>query len=402
MDMVLLIIIYLILSAASLAVFICLMKEISPEEAKLPKWGSLMAVLCGIGFCFPLAGSLIPDGPACWFFNRWGNIYLGFAVYFFGPLLGLGAVSLIMQKMVLRGRRLTNPQTGKRIMRMFFCGVLILSFGLNVYGFFKARRVEVTRYEMEDASFPAGQTLRIVFISDLHISVNSSLSHMREMAERINEQDADVVLIGGDIITSSFKAMGPRDKYREILKGIQAKYGVYGVYGNHDVEEPLLGGFSYMLPQKARRSPEFTEFLKDCGFRMLEDETVVLPELGGLVIAGRKDGDKQGDGTAGRAPAAALLKDVDAAAPLILLEHEPVELDTLSEYGIDLCLCGHTHNGQIFPGNYVVRLFAEQSYGQKDWDGCRVIVSSGVGFYGSPIRVGTISEIVVIDISGGE
>lgn len=359
-----------------------------------------MPILCGIGFCFPLAGSLIPDGPVCWFFNRWGNIYLGFAVYFFGPLLVLGAVSLFMQKLVIRGRRGQKQQAGKRIMRLVFGGMLILSLGLNVYGFFKARRVEVTHYEVENASLADGQTLRIVFISDLHISVNFSLSHMREMVERINEQDADVVLVGGDIITSSFKAMGPQEKYKEILKGIQAKYGIYGVYGNHDVEEPLLGGFSYVRPERARRSPEFTEFLKDCGFRMLEDETVLLPELGGLVIAGRKDDDKPGDGTTDRAPLTALLKNVDTAAPLILLEHEPVELDTLGEYGIHLCLCGHTHNGQIFPGNYVVRLFAKQAYGQKDWNGCPVIVSSGVGFYGCPIRVGTISEIVAIDMTG--
>ena len=82
---------------------------------------------------------------------------------------------------------------------------------------------------------------------------------------------------------------------------------------------------------------------------------------------------------------------------ILLLQHEPTDLEELDEYGIDLAVSGHTHDGQIFPGNIVSRIKGPQSYGLKKWGDADVIVTSGVGYYGPPIRVATISEIVVID-----
>ena len=70
----------------------------------------------------------------------------------------------------------------------------------------------------------------------------------------------------------------------------------------------------------------------------------------------------------------------------------------LSEQGVELAVCGHTHDGQIFPGNLIVRLLSEQAYGLRMCDDTAVVVTGGVGFYGPPIRVGTISEITVIDL----
>ncbi|MBQ9592406.1 MAG: metallophosphoesterase, partial [Lachnospiraceae bacterium] len=118
----------------------------------------------------------------------------------------------------------------------------------------------------------------------------------------------------------------------------------------------------------------------------------------GLILAGRRDESRPGDGIRERASLAGLLAGTDPASPILLLEHEPAELTHLSDYGIDLAVSGHTHDGQIFPGNLVVRLFADQSYGLRKWNDTQVLVTSGVGFYGPPIRVGTISEIVVIDL----
>lgn len=389
---------YIVFVCASLTALHFLLRDISRNTGKQPRWGTVFLVLCGIGFCFSPLGTLIQDGPAGWFFHRMGNVFLGFVLYFFGPLLMLGICALFFQRPVFGNAAPEKIRAGKRCARVIFCVLLLLSVCLNIYGSFKARKVEVTHYEVRSGKLAKERPFRIVFISDLHISVNSTPRHMREMADRINEQEADLVLVGGDLITSSFGAMGSPEVYREILSDIHARYGIYGVYGNHDVEEPLFCGFPAKDPSRAFRSQAFEEFLKACGFHMMEDESVIIPELGGLVIAGREDRDKSGEGTVGRVSVGELVRDVEETAPLILLEHEPDDLEELHEYGIDLCLCGHTHNGQIFPGNYTARLFAPQTYGQKDWDGTQVIVSSGVGFFGPPIRIGTISEIVVIDV----
>ena len=139
-------------------------------------------------------------------------------------------------------------------------------------------------------------------------------------------------------------------------------------------------------------------FIKDCGWTILNDEVVRLPELNDLVIAGRRDEAKPGEGVMERMTLDELLKDVDTEEPLLLLEHEPYELDTMGEKGVDLSVSGHTHDGQIFPGNVFVRIKDPQSYGIKTWGKAIQVVTSGVGFYGPPIRVGTISEIVVIDL----
>ena len=138
-------------------------------------------------------------------------------------------------------------------------------------------------------------------------------------------------------------------------------------------------------------------FLISCGWELLTDEVVNVPKLGNLVIAGRRDEKRPGDGVKVRATLDELLKDVPKEDPVILLEHEPSDLPNMDKYGIDLVVSGHTHDGQIFPGNIVTRIMSDQAYGMKEWGSTTSVVTSGVGFYGPPLRVGTISEIVVIN-----
>jgi predicted MPP superfamily phosphohydrolase len=139
-------------------------------------------------------------------------------------------------------------------------------------------------------------------------------------------------------------------------------------------------------------------WVKDCGWKLLTDEVTRIPELNGLVIAGRRDESRPGEGLMERADLEDLLKDVDPEESILLLQHEPSDLDDLDECGVDLSVSGHTHDGQIFPGNIITRILENQSYGMKDWGEATAIVTSGVGYYGPPIRVCTISEIVVIDL----
>ena len=210
--------------------------------------------------------------------------------------------------------------------------------------------------------------------------------------------DADLVVLAGDMVTSSFGAMRDPDAYAAIMRGIKSRLGVYAVYGNHDVDEPLLGGFTYAGRENALRNPAMEGWVNDCGWKLLTDEVTRIPELNGLVIAGRRDESRPGEGLMERADLEDLLKDVDPEESILLLQHEPSDLDDLDECGVDLSVSGHTHDGQIFPGNIITRILEDQSYGMKDWGEATAIVTSGVGYYGPPIRVCTISEIVVIDL----
>lgn len=175
---------------------------------------------------------------------------------------------------------------------------------------------------------------------------------------------------------------------------------MYAVYGNQDVEETLFGGFPISPISEAFRSPEMEQFFDDCGFITLTDEIVTLDN--GIQIAGRIDGEKAGDGTTNRMSASELLANADKRRPILVLQHEPKDFENLKPAGADAAFCGHTHAGQLFPGNYVIPLFNENVWGYENVFGLDTFVTSGVGYYGPPMRVGTDSEVMVIQIHFSE
>ena len=168
--------------------------------------------------------------------------------------------------------------------------------------------------------------------------------------------------------------------------------------GNHDVDENLFGGFSVSPVSEAFRTSEMDQFFIDSGFNVLYDKTVDIGD-GLCTLTGRVDGEKAGDGTSDRLSPEELLKETDKSKPVIVLEHEPVEFAGLADNGADLVLCGHTHNGQIFPGNIIASILSENGYGVKELHGTTTVVTAGVGYYGPPMRVGTDSEVTLINVS---
>lgn len=344
---------------------------------------------------FPLIGAVLKDGPACWFFQKWGNIFMGFFMFFFMTLLAVA----IIEMMILIIRRISGKKgkPGRAAAAMLIIP-LIISVIVNIAGSQTAHDVKVTNYSIEKEKLGLSEPARIVLLADTHIGVNSSPKIYEDMVDRINEQDADLVVVAGDLVTSSFRAMKDPETYASIMRGINSRYGVYAIYGNHDVDEPLLGGFTYAGAKNAKRNPAMDGWVADCGWKLLKDEMVKIPELNGLILLGRRDESRPGEGLVKRADLSALLDGVDPEESILILQHEPSDLRDLDEYGVDLSVSGHTHNGQIFPGNIITKILSDQSYGIRNWGEAVAVVTSGVGYYGPPIRVCTISEIVVIDL----
>ena len=345
----------------------------------------------------PVLGVLIPSGPACFLCQRVGNVLLGYIMYFFGFLLIVRVIGFLVIGLPHRRRHHERWEPSRKISAATLCAVLALAVGLNIWGAYAAQDVRVTRYEIPKEQLGLDEPFRIALIADLHIGVNSSPELYEEMAALVNEQEPDLVLVAGDIITSSYDAMGDSAPYVGAIAGIESTYGKYAIYGNHDVDEPLIAGFTFSDPENTERNPRLDAFMESCGCTVLEDQVVEIPELNGLTIAGRRDVKRPGDGIASRKSLSELLEHIDTSAPIILLEHEPMELDQLDRFGIGLSVSGHTHDGQIFPGNVFSRIASPQSYGLKNWGNAVAVVTSGVGYYGPPIRVGTISEVVIIE-----
>lgn len=395
MRLLIMILIYAAVAIVGLAVLGLVIRRIPVNKTLKNVILTISLLALAIMIACPITGALLPDGPACWFFQKWGNIFAGYIMYYYMVLLALVIIEFVIWVVRRIGKKDKKPGRGSMIMAVL---PLVITLVVNITGVQTAHDVKVTNYTIDKEKLGQTEPVRIVLFADTHIGVNSTPKLYEDMVERINEQDADLVVVAGDLVTSSFGAMRDPDAYASILRGIKSRLGVYAVYGNHDVDEPLLGGFTYAGRENAVRNPAMEGWVKDCGWKLLTDEVTRIPELNGLVIAGRRDEERPGDGFMERADLEELLKDVDPKESVLLLQHEPSDLDDLSECGVDLSVSGHTHNGQLFPGNIITKILSDQAYGMREWGEATVIVTSGVGYYGPPIRVCTISEIVVIDL----
>lgn len=264
-------------------------------------------------------------------------------------------------------------------------GILMLTFITCMYGFIHVRKIVHVSYEIELQDKKDISDLNVVMISDLHLGAIGSESRLEKIVTEINEKQPDVVCIAGDFFDTDYEAIQDPEAALQTLRGIHATYGIYTCLGNHD------GGqtFSQML-----------DFLEQANIQVLNDTYTVIDDR--LILAGRLDTAAIGGyGEQKRKPLSEFLIREDTSMPVIMLDHNPANIEEYSTEA-DLLLCGHTHRGHIFPGNLLTKLMYTVDYGyyQKDAHSPQVIVTSGVGIWGMPMRVGTNCEIVTIHFTG--
>ncbi len=383
----------------------------------------------------PLLGCFLPDCRFKFAMAALGNLWLG--VFFY-----LGLLCVIISAGLVLACHFSGGDLGlkENFAPYLLLSVVSLALILNIYGAMHAQDVQLTELDVEidkplifreetDTSGEKNETaktdisaetvesvktdmtgeaggsgeaseikdLKIVLIADMHMSVNSDPKHIQKAVDLVNAQDPDLVFAAGDFLTSTYYGLKDPDRYSAILREIDARYGKYAVYGNHDLEEPLLGGFPMTGKDKAYRSEEVISFISSCGFQMLSDKVVEAAD-GALILVGREDGEKTGRGEEERMTAAELMEGIDRSRPVLVIEHEPVDFQNLAEAGADLVFSGHTHAGQFFPITQFTHLFNENNYGLKEVHGLQSVVTSGIGYYGPPIRLGCDSEVMVLNV----
>ena len=345
------------------------------------------------GAAIGLAGAFMKDSLLKFLLHAIHNLFLAILIYFLIIYVGLRIVMALVH--LYQGDAVLKEQ---RLILIGFC--ILLAIATSVYGFFHARKIQVTHYQVtSSAPHFVNQSLRIGFVADLHLGVNTSLSVIEDMVAKMNAQKPDIILLGGDYFNSSYNALDEAESYAKALKKLEAPLGVYGVYGNHDAIEDLLCGFPMTPLKQAMRTKDVDDFMKAAEVTMLNDEAIRFGQYG-VTLVGRQSESKTGDGDTPRATLEDVLDDEDLEDAIIVLQHEPVELKALNEAGVSLSLSGHTHDGQFFPLNIPGRIVSELSYGMKTYkESLTAITTSGAGFYGPPIRVGTKSEIVIIDFT---
>lgn len=342
-----------------------------------------------------LIAFFLPSSPVQRFFKVISNYWLGVLLHL---TLTIG-IALILRLLLLHVP--FGPKAFLFTRRGFVISGAVCTaaaLGLSAWGVVNAQTLRVTRYAVTvDKACAAGSSLRIALVSDLHLGYNAGKKMMRAMVERINEEQADLVAIAGDIFDNEYEALDDPQGIAEILSGIKSTYGVYACYGNHDIEEPILVGFTFRSEEKKESDPRMDQLLKDAGIRLLRDEAVLVDDA--FYVYGRLDARIPGRGIARRKTPQELAEGLDLNKPLIVLDHQPGELQELADAGVDIDLCGHTHGGQIFPGNILTGLKWENACGYLKKGRMHNIVTSGVGAFGPLMRVGTKSEVCIIDVN---
>lgn len=273
--------------------------------------------------------------------------------------------------------RLFTRMDRRKLTRSVTAVALALTLFLGAFGAFSAYSPVVLTYDVKIAkpALDGRKSMKIVMAADMHFGALSGPGHAKRLVRLINEEAPDLVLFPGDLVDDDI-VQYVKQGIPEILQGIEAP--VYASLGNHD---RLEAG-----------DTELIKTLEGSGMTLLYDEIVSdgLP----VTLIGRKDRTDPA-----RLSVAELAAQTDPAAPLVLLDHQPYELELAAAAGIDLEVSGHTHRGQIFPANFITNRIYENDWGYLQKEGMHSIVTSGYGFWGLPMRMGTRSEITIINVS---
>lgn len=262
-----------------------------------------------------------------------------------------------------------------------FIIALIIVVTIFTTGVYNSIKIKVKDYNIGINKNCDLDRLKIVAISDLHLRYINVNKKLKKSVEMINKENADLVVILGDIFDGNFKAIQSERETKEILNKIESKYGTYLCWGNHDAGETF---------------PLMRKFISETNVKLLEDEFINVDDK--FIILGRKDSLPIGNQGSVRQDISEISKNIDNKLPLIVLDHQPSNINEYMNIG-DLVLSGHTHGGQVYPLNFITSNIFETDYGHKAYEnGTQIIVTSGLFTWGPPMRIGTNNEIICVNV----
>jgi predicted MPP superfamily phosphohydrolase len=221
--------------------------------------------------------------------------------------------------------------------------------------------------------------LRVAVIADIHVGPQYGARQVERVVELVNDLDADLVTVVGDMVSYE---VGEVRASAAPLRRMRSRYGSFFVTGNHE----------YYTGHE-----EWIEAAEELGLRVLRNERVEIVHRGGAIdLAGVND--REGANYDDPPDYRAALGDRDPSRPVLLMAHQPVQVREAARYGVDLQLSGHTHGGQLFPFDLLVRLEQPVVSGLAEVDGTLVYVTNGAGFWGPPMRVGADPEVTLIEL----
>lgn len=235
----------------------------------------------------------------------------------------------------------------------------------------------IRELEIAVGDVPA-EPLHVVVGSDFHLGVLSGKRHLKRFVDKTNELNPDAVFLAGDLVDDD-PIWFARYGMQEEMERLTAMLGVYGVLGNHEYY--------------GRKIPLHVKLMEGAGVRILRDETILVGER--FYLTGRED---RTNGERHALGSLAPQKDL----PWIVMDHTPSDLNMPVQLGADFHISGHTHKGQMWPNGWITKKVFELDYGHRLIDKTHFLVSSGFGFWGPPIRIGSRSELWSVKMKFGK
>ncbi len=252
-------------------------------------------------------------------------------------------------------------------------GVLITVFS----GYINSVNPRIYKMELDIPKKVNGMDqLKIALVSDIHLGTTFTKKRVDDMVERINSLEPDIILMAGDIVDEDLAPVIRHDLGGSLTR-LKSKYGNIAVTGNHE----YIGG-----------AEEAVKYLEAHNIKFVRDTSILIDDK--FYIVGREDRAMENFTNRKRKPLDDLMKDVDLNFPVIMMDHQPFELDKVAGALVDIQFSGHTHHGQLFPFNFITEMIYQKSWGYLKINDSHFYVSSGYGTWGPPIRTGNTTEIV--------
>lgn len=258
--------------------------------------------------------------------------------------------------------------------------VVVWTVIMILIGYYNARTPIIRSSTLYiDKKNPIVDTLNLVIASDIHLWPINGGYHAERVVAKINALHPDIILLPGDILDGEVDPVIRRDLGEKLSK-LSSQYGVYGVLGNHE----YIGGID-----------RAANYLRDHSIHLLRDAVI---EVAGVILIGRDDISSMRFGII-RKHLSELLEWTDTSKTLILMDHQPKNLFEAEDNGIDVQFSGHTHNGQLWPLNYIVSHVFELARWYMRKGNTHIYVSSWVGTWWPPVRTNSRPEILSVTLN---
>lgn len=368
-------VVLIVYALAHYYLYVRALQAFSPQLS-VKRWGTVFYIVLASSFLIGMFMERIFPSVFNEILYKIGTCWLAFLLYFI--------ISLILIDIVRIANHFFHfmpvlSQQYKTIIGLVVVGIVSL---VIVAGHINAKHIRVKHIPISIAKKVDGKKhISILMASDLHLGAIIGKTWEEKFVNIVKKEKPDLVLLCGDLIDGEIAPV-IRNQLGKHIQEISAPLGIYAITGNHE----YIGNIDKSL-----------SYLQSININVLQDTVFTLAN--GIQLVGRKDLHSihtENDNTLQSLET--LLTDIDRNKPIIVMKHQPFQLDEAADAQVDLHLSGHTHHGQLFPINLITNALFELSHGYRQKGNTHFYVSSGFGTWGPSVRLGSHGEVLVFDI----